>query len=179
MAAVSLHVYLSHMRHQEFSEVQRFKAWWLYVLTFSLVALSVGIAVYQVTFDIPVGDNPMSNVGVVIVAIVIVLMVLAILSLRLRTRFDAHGVVLSFKPLTQRKVSWDQVDRLEMVDYGFVGYGIRWSRTYDVVYNAHGRIGLLLYLKNGRKLCIGTQKADELEIFLRELVPEKWLSIPA
>ena len=53
------------------------------------------------------------------------------------------------------------------LDYGFIGgYGIRLWTKYGTVYNTSGKIGLAITLNNGDKFLIGTQKSDELKLFL-------------
>ena len=57
-----------------------------------------------------------------------------------------------------------------MFDYGFVGgWGVRMWTKYGTVYNTKGSKGLLVELNNGKTFVIGTQKEDELKMFLKDL----------
>jgi hypothetical protein len=50
-----------------------------------------------------------------------------------------------------------------ILDYG--GWGIKYNR-HGKAYNVSGNKGLQLYLKNGKRILIGTQKESELTNFL-------------
>ena len=55
-----------------------------------------------------------------------------------------------------------------IMEYG--GWGIRCSFRNGKAYNVSGNRGVQLVLSSGRKLLIGSQKADELEKAIRSIV---------
>ena len=76
-------------------------------------------------------------------------------------------------PMVRKKVAWDNIAELEVLDYGFVGgWGIRIGTKFGTVYNTSGSKGLRIKLKNNKKFLIGTQKEDELK-----RIVEKWKNI--
>ena len=41
----------------------------------------------------------------------------------------------------------------KIVNYGFVGYGIRLGSQYGTIYNVNGNKGFAIELSNGKKVC--------------------------
>lgn len=60
-------------------------------------------------------------------------------------------------------VYWNEVKSIDMLNYSFVGYGYRLFTAYGTVYNTKGDFGIQIVKKNGEKLLIGSNKADELK----------------
>lgn len=79
---------------------------------------------------------------------------------------NAEGIFIEFAPMTKKKLNWSEIKNLEVIQYGFVGYGIRVSSKYNIVYNTSGNKGLLITLKNGRNVLVGTQKEADLKMFI-------------
>jgi hypothetical protein len=66
------------------------------------------------------------------------------------------------------KVWWSEINKVEIISYGFVGYGWRLTQ-YGTIYNIGGNMGLRLHLKSGKKVVLGTQKTKELANFLGQI----------
>ena len=78
---------------------------------------------------------------------------------------------MQFVPFIKKHVDWNEVKSIKVIDYGFVGgWGIRLGTTFGTVYNIKGKMGLAIELINGKKFLIGTQKAEELQIILKEIL---------
>lgn len=151
----------------KFSEVQRFTQWW-----FWLILLGIGgVAVYgiykQLILGEPFGDNPMSNPGLIAFSVLIFGTIAFFLFVNLKTEIDDKEIKIAFIPFAKKTVSWKDVKKAEIVNYGFVGYGVRMSSKYGTVYNAKGNKGLAIELNNGRKLLVGSQKVDELNDIIK------------
>ena len=58
-----------------------------------------------------------------------------------------------------------------ILEYG--GWGIRYSLRNGKAYNVSGNQGVQLVFKNGKKLLIGSQKANELEIAIRSILEKR------
>lgn len=92
--------------------------------------------------------------------------------LRLKTKIDELGIHIRFIPFVWNKlIPWDQVEKAygrtyTLMDFG--GWGYRIS-SQGVAYNAQGKYGLQLILKNGKRIMIGTQKPQEIELVLTQL----------
>ena len=86
---------------------------------------------------------------------------------RLRTEITDEKIDMKFFPFSNKTIPWSEVKSAEVLDYGFVGgWGVRIGTKYGTVYNTSGKIGLALELKSGKKICIGTQRGEELKLFL-------------
>ncbi len=89
--------------------------------------------------------------------------------MELRTEIDPAGIRVRLRLISSRAFKWEEIERIEPVTYGFVGYGLRLSLKYGTVYNVKGNKGLSIYLKNGRRYLIGTQLQDSMRQYLTEL----------
>ena len=146
-----------------FSEKQKISFWWLWVLLL-LITLIPAYGLYrQVIIGIPFGGNPMSSTGLIIFLIAMLLMVLFFWIIELKTEITEKYILVHFFPFFETKYLWSDVASAEIVNYGFVGYGIRIGTRYGTLYNTRGNKGLAIQLKNGKKYCIGTQKETELQ----------------
>ncbi len=58
-----------------------------------------------------------------------------------------------------------------ILEYG--GWGIRYSLRNGKVYNVSGNKGVQLVLSSGKKLLIGSQKAEELETAIRSIMEKR------
>lgn len=89
--------------------------------------------------------------------------------LRVVVRPDALHV--RFFPLTrQHRYSWDEIESAQARTYRpiaeFGGWGVRFGRR-GKAYNVYGNRGVQLELTGGRRLLIGSQRADELAAAIR------------
>lgn len=167
-----------------YKEEQHFTQWWLWlimVLTLLSVLVPFSYGVYsQEVLDKPFGDNPMSTAGLIVTGITSLLIVGGIVIMffvaRLKTRITSEGLFVSFPPLINK---WKKYDANEIENYEvrtfkakreYGGYGIKRSRKYGQSYTISGRLGLQLYLSNGKKLLIGTQKKQAIEYAMGKLM---------
>jgi hypothetical protein len=91
-------------------------------------------------------------------------------AIRLKTIIDPHRIRIKFFPLANRNISWDDVKSVEIVNYGLTGWGVRKSPRWGTIYNTRGTTGLLVELKNGERLVIGTQHSEVLSRFLMNCI---------
>ena len=85
-------------------------------------------------------------------------------NMQLKTEIDGSGVRMSFYPFAKKDIPLSSIQKAEIIDYGFVGgWGIRMGSKYGTVYNAQGKMGLWLRLKDGSKFVIGTQQKKEMQ----------------
>lgn len=150
---------------REFYEVQRFTQWWLWLILIAL-ALVPFYGIYQQVFlGNSIEDKAISDNGLIVYTIFMILLLVFFGVLRLKTSMNKHKLSFSFYPFVNKSVKWGDVKNAKLVDYGFVGYGIRFSK-FGKVYNTGGKLGLLIELKNGKSFVIGTQKEGQLKDFL-------------
>jgi len=151
-----------------FQETQRFNQWWMVLIAFAMTGLMSYALIQQLVFDIPFGNRPASDTVLVLIAVFVFALFGLLQFISLRTTIDASGIRIKFHPFGGKVFKWEDVERYEVLNYGFVGgWGIRpWTR-YGTVYNVKGNMGLAIQLRNGKKYLIGTQKADELRSVLQ------------
>jgi hypothetical protein len=152
-----------------FKEEQRFPLVIRWIAAAGFALIPVWGIVQQIILNRPFGNNPTSDTGLIIVSLFMVLMIILLFSMRLDTRIDHGGIEIRFIPFTRRRVKWSEVKKAEVINYGFVGgWGIRVFTRYGIVYNVGGKMGLYVQLKNGKSFVAGTQKSDELKMFLEK-----------
>ncbi len=167
-----------------FSEEQRFNQWWhRLIMLASLAAVLIPFAIgfySQVILDKPFGNDPMSTEGLtvtglasgLIMAIIAVMMFVA----RLNIKVTHEALWVSFPPFVRKwkKILPDEIHNYKIRTYKakreYGGHGKRQRLRSGQAYTVSGNIGLQLYLKNGKKLLIGTQKKQALEYAMRKLM---------
>lgn len=150
-----------------FQELQKFNQWWLWLILIAFLILAFYGLVSQLILNKPFGSKPMSNSGLIVFSLGVAAFIYFFYALKLITKIDAHQIYFRFVPFLKKTIEWRDVKSAKVVNYGFVGYGIRFGSKYGVVYNVNGKMGLALELKSGKKLVIGTQKEQELKSWLK------------
>jgi hypothetical protein len=161
-----------------FTEKQKFNQWWLWLIIVSINIFFLFSVYKQVFLGESIGDNPMSNVGrLVLLSLVMLLFSGLFFILRLDTIIDKKGVYVRFYPIrkTYKLYLWDKIKKLEirqykaLLEYG--GWGIRIGNGKALTVS--GNIGLQIVFKDKRKLLIGTQKSIELERIIESYIKGK------
>ncbi len=155
-----------------FEERQRFRHPLIYIILFIILGIAIWGLVQQLIYNIPFGNNPVGNTGLIIFTMLPVVFIIFIFSMEQRTRIDSRFVEVSISLFGRRKISWENVENayireyLPLAEYG--GWGLRFKLgKRDMAFNlGGGKIGLQLVLKDGGKVLIGTQKQEELKAFL-------------
>lgn len=156
------------MARAYFNETQRFRQWWIWLIIF----ISIGTYAYAVIASLtsPVDKKASDDMILFAVSIVPVALVVLLFTLRLTTKIRKEGIYVQFKPLQfkQKHIkpeeirSWEVRKYRPLMEYG--GWGLRsGGRKYGKAYNVSGNMGLQLYLADGKKLLIGTQKPMEVQ----------------
>jgi len=150
-----------------FREVQ-----WLYQLWWALLPIG-GVALFawygfiqQIILGQPVGDNPAPNwaMGVLWLLFGIGLPALWFLA-RLVVEVREAYLYIHYAPFLTREIPWEAIRGWEARTYKpireFGGWGIRWwfGKT---AYSVSGNQGVELELNDGKRLMIGSQKAEAL-----------------
>jgi hypothetical protein len=159
-----------------YREEQSF-AWWIY----ALLALMGVLAWVAPAWGHPVGANPAvggHRWGIEIpLALAIGLTlpsVLVVGVLRMTTEVTPTDVRVWFGwiPTYRHMVALGTIERIEVVryrplaDYGF--WGVRIGRDGERVLNARGNRGVRLYLSDGSRLLIGSQRPEVLAVALEK-----------
>jgi len=153
-----------------FTEVQRFRQWWLLL---PLLAFSGWMAyglINQLSGGQPFGSNPMPDQG----AVVFLLgwgafLYFFLIYLELRTEVDTQGIRTRLRGIATERFRWEEIESIELITYRFVGYGMRLLTRYGTVYNVSGNRGLAIRLKDGGRFLIGTRQPDALQAYLESI----------
>ncbi len=156
-----------------FRENQKFIQWWLWVLLISITAIPIYGLYKQVMIGEPFGSRPGSNMELSILLILMSIMLLFFYKMELRTEINPKEIRIRFFPFSTKTISIQEIDKLAVTDYGFVGgWGIRYISTSKVVYNVRGSKGLYVARKH-KIIIIGTQKEEELRQVISHHFPDK------
>ena len=152
---------ISHISKSVFKETQKFDQWWIWaLLTLSLAPnfIIIGEALennsLNLTRDLFVLNSILGGV------------ILLFWIMKLKTQIDKLGIKFTYVPFYKRAIAWSEITSLQLIKYGFVGYGIRFFTGHGTIFNTKGNKGLAITLKNGKRLVIGTQKPEEIERFI-------------
>lgn len=140
-----------------FTETQRFRQWWLWLMLGAVVVVTASPLWVSST-----PGKPSAWIGLTISLLVILLFY----CWRLDTRLDSTGIHYRVFPVfSWRTILWSDIQAISIIQYRFVGYGIRLG--FDGwVYNIAGNKGLRIEWKTKHKITIGTQRPAELQAFL-------------
>jgi len=153
----------------KFEEKQKFTQWWFWTLLLGITLIPVYGIYKQLILGEQFGDNPSPNFGLILFLILMLALVIFFWKIELRTNIDKEAIRIKFFPFTNKELKWEEIAQAKVVDYGFVyGWGVRFGTKHGIVYNTSGKIGLALELKNGKKMCVGTQRERELNKLIKE-----------
>lgn len=148
-----------------FYEKQKMRQWWLVALLILILFIPAYGVLQQVIMKIPFGNNPMHDWGLYITLALTLGINWLLLASQLETKIDDEGIHMKYFPLinTWKHFQWSEIKSIEMIEYGFVGYGIRWHKKYNTIYNTSGNKGIFIQLESGKKFVIGTNRQKEAE----------------
>ncbi|WP_047415790.1 hypothetical protein [Cellulophaga sp. Hel_I_12] len=155
-----------------FSEQQKFTQWWLWLLLIAPIVI-IAYTLIPPTIDVPNPKNssfhldPSNDIWISLVIMLLVL--LLFLVMRLNTTIDQVAITVRFFPFFKKSWEWSEIQSANVVTYRFVGYGIRISGSYGMVYNVKGNKGLAIRLKNGQKYLVGTQNPEAMQQILNKI----------
>lgn len=159
-----------------FTETQRFRQWWLWVILVGSNGLLVFGVFKQVIAGQPFGDKPMSNEGLLLTTALTITLSILLANLRLDTSIRKDGIYVRFFPfhLQFKHYDWNRLTKLYVRPYSalteYGGWGIRIGLFgKGTAYNISGNKGLQLECTDNKKLLIGTNKSDELEATLKKM----------
>jgi hypothetical protein len=159
-----------------FSETQRFKQWWLWVLLIGINGMLLFGVVKQVILGQPFGTKPGTDAELLIIFGLMLLFTLLFFNFRLETRIKKDGIYYRFIPFhgAYRFTSWDNLllcyvrQYSPIMEYG--GWGLRLGMYgKGTAFNVSGNMGLQLKLSNHKKILLGTQRAGEITALLRKI----------
>jgi hypothetical protein len=149
-----------------FHEEQRFGRWiWILVLVVGVIVLVSLIGIW----DRP-GAFPALLVGPLIVTLVFALLALS----RLDVDVDDRGIHIAFHLLwPTRHIPLENVRRVHATTYTpllWGGWGVHYMLLRGWSFNTGGSEGVLVEVKSGASVMIGSQRAKELEAAIAKAI---------
>jgi hypothetical protein len=166
------------MKSPYFKEEQKFKQAWMWLI---IIPSVVGTLVYfsfafnkQIINGEPVGNNPISDTGLIILGSFTILLMLGLTMLfykmRLKVEVDRTGIHFTYPPmiLKNKSILKPEIESYIIREYNpimeYGGWGVKQSSMkWGKAYNVSGNTGMQLYLKDGKKVLFGTQRPDAFE----------------
>jgi len=157
-----------------FQEVQRFREPWIWTFLISTTFLTIGIAIWLITWPIDPGEEGVEPLALnirIYIAVAILASDGLILWLmwvtKLQTEVSSNGLFLQFFPFHRKVRNLDlnaavavtPVEYQPLQQYG--GWGIRKVR-FGTAYNISGNQGVRIDYDNECHILIGTQRPFEL-----------------
>jgi hypothetical protein len=151
-----------------FSESQRFRQWLIWILVAIGPVIFTWAVIQQLVLDIPFGNNPSNDTVLVILTVIFgIAFPLFLYRTGLDTEVGDEGIRIRFWPFHRqpRVFYFTDVENVEAVTYSplkdYGGWGIRYG-TKGKAYNVRGNQGVVLTLKSGESILIGSQHHETL-----------------
>ena len=181
---LSTHGYCMKPNDLFYSEKQRFRKWWIWLLILipgSTVPVVSIWAIFQQVIQGPTfGDNPLSDFMLIIFGLIFGMgfglgIPFFMYITGLDTELREHGIYIRFHPFHRKWVVFPferiqnaiSISYSPLKDYG--GWGIRYGRN-GKAYNVSGNNGVLLVLDDGKKILIGSKNHEVLYSAINERI---------
>lgn len=157
-----------------FEETQQFRQLWIWFLVIPICSFGIALFIYTMYMQLvqgnPVGSKPIPNnmliwFGPLMLIILISIPVLLYYS-KLTVQVNSKAIYIYFTPFLKREILLDDIASCHarnykpILEYG--GWGIHWGPS-GKAYNVSGSWGVQLKLNSGKRLLIGSQRAQEFE----------------
>lgn len=159
-----------------FNETQRFRQIWIFLIILITIG-GWGYAVFTSITAEQETEKAGSDLTMILLSIIPLALIFLLLKLKLATRVRNDGIYFRFSPFHRKEkhIRPDEINTFEVRKYKpiseYGGWGIRVrGGKRGIAYNVSGNMGLQLYLKNGKKTLIGTQKPVELQKAMEEMM---------
>jgi Family of unknown function (DUF6141) len=150
-----------------YKEEQRFRQWWIWAIVIAPATLAWLAFIAQIIRGKPVGQNPAPDWLVWVIWLLIGIgLPLLFGRMALVLEVTPERVLVRYRPFTRRAIALADIERVEERTYNAIkeygGWGVKgWSKE-KMAYNVRGDRGVELTLKDGRRVMLGSQRADEL-----------------
>ena len=159
------------MKTNEFTEVQKFRQWWFWII---LLGIN-GVVLYEIIEQVFLKEqwNSQTSTGLFIAFGGTLLLTLLFVYVRLETYINEEGVHVRFFPFpfTYKSYAWTDISKAYvkkcnmLLNYG--GWGWRLGGGFRLgfkgrAYTVSGNFRLQLELFSGKSVLIGTNKPEEL-----------------
>jgi hypothetical protein len=168
------------MANHVFKETQKFNQPWIWVILLG-THLSVHIwGVRDLVNEYSKGNDWWTSetfIAGLIGLVLLNLLLVMFLRLKLETRIDRAGIQFRYPPIINswRKIPLKEIQSAQVIKYlpwTYGGWGIKYS-LHGWAYNVRGNKGIIIKKKNGKQLLIGTQRNQEAQEAINQLLREE------
>jgi len=157
-----------------FHEIQRPRQVWVWIIIAFITALVWYFFLAQIVYGESLGNNPAPDWVVLLIwAVFGILFPIWFIMLKLEIVVTNTELAFRFFPLHMkwRVLPFNKITAAEAVTYHpireFGGWGIRFGWRGGMAYNMQGNRGVRIIENNGKKILLGSQRAEELERAVR------------
>ena len=155
------------MTKVRFEERQYFRQRWIWLVVGLVAAIGWWAFIQQIVLGTPFGTNPGPDWLVLLLWLAVGIgLPLLFWWAHLRVSLTDQELIVRYVPFTERHIPLVEVMGARAREYDAIreygGWGIRGSRDKRA-YNVSGNAGVEVFLKDGRTVMIGSQRAQELE----------------
>ncbi|MDZ7744053.1 MAG: hypothetical protein U5Q03_20550 [Bacteroidota bacterium] len=86
-----------------FKETKKFRQWWILVILVIVLGIWLWGIIQQLVFDSPFGNNPVSDLGLVLIGIIVIAPVILIFWIKMVTEFRRDGIYYKMYPISGTK----------------------------------------------------------------------------
>lgn len=171
-----------------YTEEQKFSNPGLWIFTTAVFTIAIApeaIAIFKVAFlDQQSGKGDESLASMIVLLLVLLAMFIATIILfrymKLVIEVRSDGLYYKYPPFILKMTSFrkGEIENFKVRTYKpireFSGWGIKYSWTgAGRAITVKGKTGLQLYLKNGKKVLLGTQRGDALLRAMHKMMKEE------
>ena len=156
-----------------FEEEQSFSQIWMWIIVAAGAILVWYFFLQQIVFGNPMDDPPPPDwIPWLVWILVGVGMPALFFTLRLHVYVYRRHIYIRFRPFVSRRIHLSEIRSCAARTYRpiweYGGWGIRWRPKRGWAYNVSGKEGVQLVLTNGKKILIGSGRAEELAVAIRK-----------
>jgi hypothetical protein len=152
----------------QYREVQYFRQIWLWLLIIFSTIFSWWIAISQLIFKKPFGNNPAPDSIMIVIWILLgIFLPFFFFKCNLLVEISSEGIFVKFFPLhlSKKKIPFQEITSISAITFNpirdFGGWGIRYG-TKGKAYIVSENKGVQLEFKDGKKLVIGSKNSELL-----------------
>lgn len=161
------------MKKVLYIETQQFRQLWLWTLFLGILIFPF----WEIISDLNNSNENSTNIFGWIFIGAMSLFLWFFFKIKLTTIISEQEISIRFNFFHRKSkiITWNEIQKAEIITYNpimdYGGWGIKYGGLNSIAYNVSGNQGLQLYLKNGKKILIGTQKPEELQNIIKKVMP--------
>lgn len=156
------------MANPLFTEIQKYRAKWFWTLNVGLLIFIGYIFIKHVILGYTFQGEPAPVMDFTIKLLTIIAVIVVFLVLKLTTIVDDSGLHYQMFPLhlAPKTIKWEEVESCAITDIanakGFSAWGLSFTGKKNPSYVLVGTKAVEVTFKSGKKLLLGSPKAEEL-----------------